>query len=174
MPILEHKSHLMPAFNGVFLVSDDGLKVYRDGKLKPQYTNSRGYRFINARVHGKQKNILVHRLVADAFIPNPDGLPLVNHKDLDKTNNHVSNLEWITHMDNTRHYFETSPDSTEKWKAATEKRKAGYAKGDYGAHFSCRLLTAEAEQLKKILVQEKITFVEFVRRAIKSHQEPSK
>lgn len=49
------------------------------------------------------KNHLAHRLVAKAFIPNPDNLPVVNHKDGDKTNNSVNNLEWCTHSYNRYH-----------------------------------------------------------------------
>ncbi len=52
---------------------------------------------------GKRKQISIHRLVAETFIPNPDGLPCVNHKDENKTNNHVDNLEWCTYKYNT-HY----------------------------------------------------------------------
>ena len=49
---------------------------------------------------GKRYTMKVHRLVAQAFIPNPDNLPQVNHKDENKSNNNVENLEWITNRDN--------------------------------------------------------------------------
>lgn len=59
-----------------------------------------GYLQVYFRMNGKQINKLVHRLVAETFIPNPDNLPQVNHKDCDKTNNNVDNLEWVTHEEN--------------------------------------------------------------------------
>ena len=52
---------------------------------------------------GKAKSLRVHRLVATAFVPNPDRLNCVNHKDGDKLNNSASNLEWCTHRHNTQH-----------------------------------------------------------------------
>ena len=65
----------------------------KERMLKP-YKNHDGYLMIDLRSPGKRKSISVHRLVAQAFIPNPDNLPEVNHKDEDKTNNMVDNLEW--------------------------------------------------------------------------------
>jgi len=53
-----------------------------------------GYLQVGLTKDKKYKSYLIHRLVAEAFIPNPDNLPEVNHKDEDKTNNHVDNLEW--------------------------------------------------------------------------------
>ena len=55
-----------------------------------------GYMYINLSKNGKSNYFRVHRLVAEAFIPNPDNLPEVNHKDENKLNNCVDNLEWCT------------------------------------------------------------------------------
>ena len=68
------------------------LKPYMTGKFPPYPT---------VQIDGKNKKI--HRLVAEAFIPNPNNLPQVNHIDGDKTNNFVSNLEWVTNRENVNH-----------------------------------------------------------------------
>lgn len=59
-------------------------------------TNTKGYKFVCLSKDGKAKRVQVHRLVAIAFIPNPNALPMVNHKDESRDNNHVDNLEWCT------------------------------------------------------------------------------
>lgn len=83
---------------------DDSGKVYsrKYGDLRElkQYPKTHGYLYVALSRNGKKDYLRVHRLVAEAFIPNPDNLPEVNHKDEDKTNNKVDNLEWCTPHDN--------------------------------------------------------------------------
>lgn len=71
-------------------------------KLKHNHDRD-GYCIITLNYKGKKYTRKIHRLVAEAFISNPDNLPEVNHKDGDKDNNHVSNLEWMTTEDNIMH-----------------------------------------------------------------------
>ena len=63
--------------------------------LKPKRSQT-GYLFVHLARDGRAKPHRIHRLVAEAFIPNPDGLPTINHKDENKENNHVENLEWCS------------------------------------------------------------------------------
>ena len=93
-------------YGGQYEVSDLGRvkslgnNKYRKEKiLKPWKTNN-GYLLVNLCKDGQTKYLLVHRLVAKAFIPNPQGLDTVNHKDEVKTNNTASNLEWMSREDN--------------------------------------------------------------------------
>jgi uncharacterized cupredoxin-like copper-binding protein len=81
-----------------YYVSEDG-KVFRDGKELKQTITERGYH----RIKLSFKTIRVHRVVAELYIPNPDNKSDVNHKDGNKSNNSVSNLEWLTHKENMEH-----------------------------------------------------------------------
>lgn len=80
------------------------IYLSKEKKLKP-YNNGYGYMLVDMRKNGKRYMRLVHRLVADAFIPNPNNLPQINHKDGNKANNSVDNLEWCTCSENQFHAF---------------------------------------------------------------------
>ena len=83
-------------------VNDNG-RVYDKpiaGKQMKQTLHDKGYKIVSLTKDGKTKLCFVHRIVAEAFIPNPDNLPMVNHKDEDKTNNFLENLEWCTALYN--------------------------------------------------------------------------
>ncbi|KEF40424.1 HNH endonuclease [Schinkia azotoformans MEV2011] len=90
----------------IYFVDKEG-NVYSE-KLQDnlsQGDNGRGYKIVSLKKKNerKWKKCYVHRLVASAFIPNENGLPEVNHKDENKSNNHVSNLEWVSRKENVNH-----------------------------------------------------------------------
>lgn len=71
-----------------------------------KFQECNGYFCFTTRLNGRRSKAItlkVHRLVAGTFIPNPKNLPFVNHKDGNKLNNELSNLEWVTHKENVRH-----------------------------------------------------------------------
>ena len=84
-------------YEGQYQVSDKGrvrsIKFGKERILKPG-SDKDGYLQVCLYKNGEQKECKVHRIVAQTFTPNPDNLPEVNHKDEDKINNKVSNLEW--------------------------------------------------------------------------------
>lgn len=81
----------------------DGVKAFVRGKiLAPNKTQS-GYLFVDLGMERKRHDFKVHRLVATAFIPNPENKPEVNHINGIKTDNRLSNLEWVTHKENMIH-----------------------------------------------------------------------
>jgi len=71
-----------------------------------------GYYRKTMQVNGKSTGQFIHRLVAEAFIHNPENKPMVNHKDGNKWNNHVSNLEWVTAKENIDHAWRTGLQHT--------------------------------------------------------------
>ena len=107
----------IPGFNGAYEVSNlgnvrsidrivqrkDGYLMRFKGKTLTPRANADGYLNLQLSDRDNPKTVRIHRLVAEAFIPNPDLLPEVNHKDEDKTNNAASNLEWCSHGYNSRY-----------------------------------------------------------------------
>lgn len=109
--------------------------------LKPGI-NECGYKYVILCKNGKRKNYKVHRLVAEAFIPNPDNLPQVNHRNEDKLDNSVENLEWVSHIDNIRYgtgirrsyikrckpvlQYTLDGEFVREWESANEAGRNGY------------------------------------------------
>lgn len=84
-------------------VNDNG-RIYDKpiaGKQLRQWTHSKGYKVVALTKNGVTRTCFVHRIVAEAFIENQNGLPMINHKDEDKTNNLPDNLEWCDAYYNT-------------------------------------------------------------------------
>ncbi len=109
----------------------NNYEIYRDGSVKRVATNplmgksyvgrflkqescKNGYKRVTLCDQGKTKRFLVHRLVAMVYLPNPDNLPQVNHKDGNKCNNSVENLEWVSAKDNNLHSINVLNRNTAK------------------------------------------------------------
>ena len=134
-------------YEGKYQVSDLGnirsINYHRSGEvkiLKVQLLS--GYYSVGLTLNGVTKRFLVHRLVAQAFIPNPENLPQVNHKDEDKTNNTVDNLEWCdlnynlhygTHFERsglTRRGFHHSDETKKKISNSNKGKRLGIPRTD--------------------------------------------
>lgn len=87
--------------------------TYKERLLKKSI-NHNGYYTVRLSKDGKGVNYLLHRLLAIAFIPNPDNLPIINHKDGNKLNINLDNLEWSTYKDNNEHAIETGLNKVAK------------------------------------------------------------
>jgi hypothetical protein len=87
-----------------YKVSSSGqIYLARHDRLAKQHRDHRGYMSVGVSADGTKKRFPVHRLVAEAFIPNPEGKPVVNHKNGNPSDNRVENLEWVTQAENCRH-----------------------------------------------------------------------
>lgn len=75
----------------------------KSGRINKGSVNKDGYVYLTLTLRGKCKKQYLHRILALAFIPNPDNKPMVNHKDAVKSNNSLDNLEWATAFDNNTH-----------------------------------------------------------------------
>lgn len=91
-------------YNGRYYVSNYGrLKSLYKGVKIIRPGNVNGYMSVVLHDNTVRKTRTIHRLVGIYFIPNPDNLPQINHKDFNRSNNHVDNLEWCTNRYNVNH-----------------------------------------------------------------------
>lgn len=123
-----------------YFVTESGqiYSIYKKGYLKPA-PSMKGYLHLTL-MKNRKINKVIHRLVAEAFIPNPENKPEVNHKDCNKLNNHFSNLEWCTRSENIIHSYKNNlrkvPKGEKHWNAKltwdnVEKIKRLYKNKEY-------------------------------------------
>ena len=87
-----------------YMVDTNGVIYNKNGTVKKYSINNKGYAIVNFYVNNKRTGLAIHTIVAKQFIPNSDAYKTqVNHKDGNKLNNEVSNLEWTTPKENTEH-----------------------------------------------------------------------
>lgn len=111
----------IPGTNGFYSVDENGNVRSNDriifnkgsqkynkiqGKPIKPCANNMGYFYVDLMIDKRRSRQLVHRLVAKTFIPNPDNLPCINHKDCNPANNSVDNLEWCDHSYNNKYAFD--------------------------------------------------------------------
>ena len=97
-----------PKYDHLFLTEDGQVYSSKSNKYLSLYTHKLGYTVFSTRLNGRGSSAIclkVHRLVAETYLDNPNGLPQVNHIDGVKSNNCVSNLEWVSVSDNVKHAY---------------------------------------------------------------------
>ena len=118
-------------------------------KIKKHSDNGNGYKFIQLYSNGKNKRAYVHRLVAEAFLPNPDNLPQVNHKDEVKTNNCVENLEWCDNYYNLMYGTGNDRRIISNQNGGIEKRISTRIKNGTADNRTCGIIKTEGRAAYK-------------------------
>lgn len=98
---------MIKIFDGLFISRNGDLFSARSKRVLKPTIGSGGYYEYSTKVDGRKKKLYQHRLVAIAFVPNPFGYKVVNHKDGNKLNNNPDNLEWCTDKQNSEHAWST-------------------------------------------------------------------
>lgn len=106
-----------------YRIDKDGNIFNRHGKSISVHLSNSGYKYVCLKITGKSVGRFIHRALAIAFIPNPEGKEFVNHKDGNKLNNKLSNLEWCTRSENVQHAYNTG---LKKYKPLHNKGKFGF------------------------------------------------
>ena len=104
-------------YEGLYAITEDGqVWGYKRKRFLKPIINKDGYLYVNLSKNGKYKSYRIHKLVAEAFIPNPNNLPQVGHKDEIRNNNEIYNLYWTNQKDNNNYglHNERSAKAREK------------------------------------------------------------
>ena len=115
----------IPGFESFYEASILGnIRAFRTKKVLKTYTINSGYQCLKFSVNSQRTSHLVHRLIALTFLDNPEDKATVNHKDGNKNNNSVTNLEWNTISENLLHAYDTELHSKELCKSYIGKKHA--------------------------------------------------
>ena len=139
-------------YEGKYMVSNDGLvkSLYRNKIIKGEKTRV-GYIRVSLYDKTCAKHVSVHRLVAEAFIPNPNKYTIVNHKDENRANNTVENLEWCTQSYNLN-YGSRNIKVSAKSKPVVQMTDEGFILATYySAMFAAKMLGVDCSDLYKCL-----------------------
>ena len=160
-----------------YYISNFG-NIKHDNNFLKKCIHSNGYEQVNIRIGNKYVTKLIHRLVAVAFIPNPDNKPCVDHIDGNKRNNYVSNLRWVTPVENANNII-TKKRSIENRKSHNEKKIVAIS-GEINVYFNSIIeasiiLGVDRTSISKCLkgqrgkdggyvfkYQEMVTYTEFI------------
>lgn len=97
---------IIPGYGGVYEASNLGrIRSLKTGNILTPYVNCKGYCRATLCVNGKCYNVSFHRVVITSFLPNPENMPQINHKNGIKTDNRLCNLEWCSSSYNLKHAF---------------------------------------------------------------------
>jgi hypothetical protein len=94
-------------YEGYYTINSDGVIRNVHGKALSVHKRPDGYMQVGLTRDGKRKSYLTHRLIAEAFVSNDEGLTEVNHMNGDKADNRIENLEWCSRAQNTKHAYDT-------------------------------------------------------------------
>lgn len=136
LPIIDYPNYRVSNFGRIKSLNYLG---HGGEQILKQGISAQGYMKINLYDGGRRKSMLVHRLVAQAFIDNPESKPQVNHKNGIKTDNNSINLEWATAKENTDHAYRNG---------LNENVREASRKNVGEKHISCKLMDRECDQIR--------------------------
>ena len=132
-----------------------GRKRFRKGTILNPDIAANGYYRVTLAKNGKKKQVYLHRLIATHFIENPNNLPIVNHKDGNKLNNSLDNLEWCTVQENVIHAYKHNLMNHVKGENHPNYRKCGGESKKAKKIICINLLTGETKKYDSIIETKK-------------------
>lgn len=152
--IIDENSTVILGFDYEYIVQKDGTiishaRYHNKNMIMKQHSSKDGYKNIGLILNGKTSDHRVHRIVASAFVPNPDNKPFINHKDGNKSNNNYDNLEWCTQKENVKH----SINVLKKWSSSEKQSLAAQKLGIQRRKLSIE----EAREIRRLYAEENIS-----------------